>query len=91
MRLQESWHPRAPVRFLAPAANAEVLALCAENDVFVFPTRFEEFPVALLEAMSTGLVPVVSDLPSGVPEVVSEQTGFRIAIGKWKNRWLTRS
>ena len=58
-----------------------MLSLCAEGDVFVFPTRFEGFPVALLEAMSAGLVPVASDLASGIPEVVGEATGFRIPIG----------
>ena len=80
-RLKSEWIPCAPVRFLSPETNAEVLEVCAQNDVFVFPTRFEGFPVALLEAMSAGLVPVVTDLPSGVPEVVSEQTGFRISLG----------
>ena len=69
------------VRYATPPSNEEVLQLCAEGDVFVFPTRFEGFPVALLEAMSTGLVPVASDLPSGIPEVVDETTGFRVATG----------
>lgn len=73
--------PSDRVRFASPATNDEVLALCAEGDVLVFPTRFEGFPVALLEAMSAGLVPVVSDLPSGIPEVVNDDTGFRVAIG----------
>jgi glycosyltransferase involved in cell wall biosynthesis len=79
--LQKEWKPRAPVRFLSPATNAEVLEICSENDIFVFPTRFEGFPVALLEAMSAGLVPVVTDLPSGVPEVVTKQTGYRVPLG----------
>ena len=60
---------------------ARSLALCAEGDVLVFPTRFEGFPLALIEAMSAGLVSVVSDLPSGIPEVVDASTGFRVAIG----------
>lgn len=70
------------VRYRTPKTNEEVLSLCAEGDVFVFPTRFEGFPVALLEAMSAGLVPVVSNLPSGIPEVVNKATGFRIEVGK---------
>lgn len=80
-RLQREWEPIAPVRYFTPESNAGVLDLCAQNDVLVFPTRFEGFPVALLEAMSAGLVPVVSDLPSGVPEVVSADTGFRLPVG----------
>ena len=69
------------VRYASPPSNDEVLALCAECDMLVFPTRFDGFPVALLEAMSAGVVPVVSDLPSGVREVVDVATGFRVAIG----------
>jgi glycosyltransferase involved in cell wall biosynthesis len=76
-RLQEEWPPTVRVRYANPPTNQEVLALCAEGDVFVLPTRFEGFPVALLEAMSAGLVPVVTDLPSGVPEVVVDGAGFR--------------
>lgn len=78
--LQEQWHPRH-VSYHAPETNSEVLNLCAQNDVLVFPTRFEGFPVAMLECMSAGLVPVVTDLPSGVPEVVSPESGFRVAAG----------
>jgi glycosyltransferase involved in cell wall biosynthesis len=80
-RLQKNWNPRAPVRFLLPQSNSQVLEICSQNDVLVFPSRFEGFPVALLEAMSAGLVPVVTDLPSGVPEVVFKHNGYRIPMG----------
>jgi glycosyltransferase involved in cell wall biosynthesis len=80
-RLVEAMPESERVRYRTPKTNEEVLSLCAEGDVFVFPTRFEGFPVALLEAMSAGLVPVASDLASGIPEVVGEATGFRIPIG----------
>ena len=73
--------PSERVHYTSPSSNDEVLALCAECDILVLPTRFEGFPVALLEAMSAGLVPVVSDLPSGIPEVVDVATGFRVVIG----------
>jgi glycosyltransferase involved in cell wall biosynthesis len=52
-----------------------------DQDVFVLPTRQEGFPVALLEAMSAGVVPVVSDIDSGVPEVVDDRTGMRPRAG----------
>lgn len=67
-----SWSESAPhVRWLGNRPNDEVLRLAAEHDVFVLPTRAEGFPVALLEAMASGLVPVVSRLPSGIPELVT--------------------
>ena len=71
--LLDQWGKSPRVRFCSPPTNPEVLALCAQSDVFVLPTRFEGFPVSLLEAMSAGLEPVVSDLPSGIPEVVSTE------------------
>ncbi|MGB8061728.1 MAG: glycosyltransferase family 4 protein [Candidatus Sulfotelmatobacter sp.] len=80
-RLVEAMPESERVRYRTPKTNDEVLSLCAEGDVFVFPTRFEGFPVALLEAMSAGLVPLASDLASGIPEVVGETTGFRITVG----------
>ncbi len=81
--LMERWNTSNPghVSYFAPDTNQEVLALCAQGDIFVLPTRFEGFPVSLLEAMSAGLVPVVSHLPSGIPEVVTTETGFHPAVG----------
>ena len=69
-------------RWTGPLTNAELLALYARQDVFVLPTRFEGFPVALVEAMAAGLPAVVSDIPSGVPEIVEAGVnGERPPIG----------
>ena len=60
----------------------QLIGALADFDVFVLPTRREGFPVALVEAMAAGLVPVVSDITSGVPEVVTHgETGFRPPVG----------
>ncbi len=79
--LQAQWQHPAHVTFCSPTTNAEVLEICTQQDIFVLPTRFEGLPVSLLETMSAGLVPVISDLPSGIPEVVTPRTGYRPAIG----------
>jgi glycosyltransferase involved in cell wall biosynthesis len=81
-RLFEQWSPKAPLKRVVPKTNDEVLALAAEHDVFVLPTRFEGFPVSLLETMACGLVPVVSLLPGGIAEVVEEDvTGYHPPAG----------
>lgn len=79
-RLKREWPADNHLRYVSPPSNAEVLAVARRHDVFVLPTRFEGFPVALLEAMSVGLVPVVTDLPSGIPEAVTPDTGYRVPM-----------
>ena len=49
--------------FLGVHPNADVLAL-------LLPSAFEGLSVGMLKAMSRGAVPVVSDIRSGVPELV---------------------
>jgi len=79
--LQRQWQDQRNVKFLTPATNEEVRALAADCDVFVFPTRFEGFPVALVETMSAGCVPVASDLPGGIRELIEpDVTGFRTPL-----------
>ena len=68
--LRARWSGAPHVRWIAPQTNAAVLELAAEHDVFVLPTRAEGFPVGVVEAMGAGLVCVVSDLASGVREVI---------------------
>ncbi len=70
-QLRERWPASSSVRYLGALSNAETIALLPEHDVFVLPTRTEGLPVALLEAMGCGVVPVVSNIDSGVPDVVT--------------------
>ena len=80
--LKRRWGDQPHVRWLGMLPNRELVNALPEHDVFVLPTRVEGFPVALLEAMGAGLVPVVNDIPSGVPEiVVAGETGFLPAVG----------
>jgi glycosyltransferase involved in cell wall biosynthesis len=57
------------------------MEIMGSQDIFILPTRFEGSPVTILEALSSGLVPVVSDLPGGISETVSEDVGRRVPIG----------
>jgi len=68
--LKRRWAFNSAVCWTGALTNAALIDLYTRQDAFVLPTRFEGFPVALVEAMSAGLVPIVSDIPSGVPEIV---------------------
>lgn len=79
--LQNSLHDVPGVRFLGEVANAEVRGLLRAHDVLVLLSDYEGLPLSLLEAMGEGVVPVVSDLESGLRDVVTEETGIRVKVG----------
>ncbi len=56
--------------FTGAQPHEDGLAILAMGDVFLLPSSFEGLSVGMLEAMALGLVPVVSDLRSGVPDVI---------------------
>lgn len=80
--LRAAWGDAPHVSWNGRTTMAEVKKLYLEHDVLVMPSRAEGLPVALLEGMAHGCVPVVSDLPSGIPELVDNGvSGFRIPVG----------
>jgi glycosyltransferase involved in cell wall biosynthesis len=74
--LRRAW-PHPGICWMGRRDLVSVLDGYTSQDVLVMPSRNEGLPVALLEAGAAGVVPVVSDLRSGVPEVVRQgTTGF---------------
>lgn len=69
------------VRFQNAVPYDKVNDLLLDYDVFVLLSDFEGLPLSLLEAMGCGVVPVVSDLRSGISEVVDQSRGFRVPVG----------
>lgn len=71
---------RDRVRFLGQ--RSDVAELLPAFDVFVLSSRHEGLPLALLEAMASGL-PVVTTEVGGVPEVISHgENGLMVAPGE---------
>jgi glycosyltransferase involved in cell wall biosynthesis len=70
--------PNQTVSFPGKVLYADVPRVLASHDVFLLASDYEGLPLSLLEAMACGVVPVVSDLPSGIREVVDETTGKRV-------------
>ena len=70
--LKLQWINMENVKFYLAKNNDEVLRIAAEHDVLVFPTRFEGSPVAMLEAMSVGCVPIVTALSGGIKETIDD-------------------
>lgn len=70
------------VRYLGTLANEDLLREFERNDVILITSDFEGLPVGLLEAMGRGCVPVVTDIPSGIPELVRDGVnGYRVPVG----------
>lgn len=75
--LVQQWKNEPNVSFHEPASTSEVYRLLQEQDIFVFPTMFEGTPVSILECMSNAVVTVTNDLPGGIRDIVTSQTGYR--------------
>lgn len=59
-------------------------------DIFLMPSRDEGLPIALLEAMGFGLLPIVSNARGGMKEVVLHgRTGFVCDIKNWTEETTT--
>lgn len=70
------------MEYLGALPNEEVYAIYEDSDVVILTSEFEGLPVTLLEAMGRGCIPVVTDIPSGIPEVVKHgESGLLVPVG----------
>jgi glycosyltransferase involved in cell wall biosynthesis len=67
------------IRFSGRLPFAGVQEILLQSQAILLMSDFEGLPVALLEAMAAGVVPVVRLIPSGIPEVVRQgETGLLV-------------
>jgi len=78
--LKGHWQSKDNIVFLQPENTDAVYEALQQQDVFVFPTMFEGTPVSILEAISNALVTIVSDLPGGIREVITDDIGFKVPV-----------
>jgi glycosyltransferase involved in cell wall biosynthesis len=73
----------AQVSFLGWTRHSDVPSLVAAHDVLMFPSRFEGLPIALVEAMAGGCVPVASKIWGVTDEVIEHGVnGFLFPVGE---------
>ena len=78
------WHDR--VRFLSFRSDVE--KVLGASDIFVLPSRFEAMPIALVEAVATGLPSVVTDVGDNA-EIVGD-AGLGLVVPPGDVRALAR-
>ncbi len=68
------------VQVVGPLGLAEVQDLMLRSGAIVLLSDYEGLPIALMEGMACGLVPIVTDMRSGIPELVKDgQNGMVVS------------
>ena len=76
------WVAKNLIEFIGIVPHDQMPQLLQDHDVFIMTSAYEGMPNALLEAMGQGCIPVVTDIDSGIPEVVRDRdSGMLIAVG----------
>jgi glycosyltransferase involved in cell wall biosynthesis len=66
------------LRFHGSQPKTVIAEMMRGSDLFVLPSRFDNLPCAVVEALASGL-PVVSTTVGGIPELVDERSGRLVA------------
>lgn len=71
-------NPNAKV--LPPQSHIDLSELMRENDVLIFPSHTESYPLVLIEALSCGLPVITTNLNQKIAEIVGSK-GILIPVG----------
>jgi glycosyltransferase involved in cell wall biosynthesis len=75
------------IRLLGRMPRDRILDELTGQDVFVLLSDFEGLPLALVEAMARGCVPVVAATGSGIPELLKDGHNGLIVSGRDYDDW----
>lgn len=67
------------IRLLGQKTKAEIIPLLQHSDVFILPSRGENFSVAVLEALACGL-PVIASVTGGIRECINAHNGLLFPV-----------
>ena len=67
--------------FYAPPDYKDVVDLLEKQDLYILPSRLDGLPVAMIEAMSVGCVPLISEFNAGMKKIITEDIGFVLPVG----------
>ena len=66
------------VRFLGGISHNEMPNLLAQSDIYVSTSPYDGTSVSLLEALASGIFPVVTDIPSNREWIADGENGFLV-------------
>jgi glycosyltransferase involved in cell wall biosynthesis len=70
------------ITFLGTLSSSQLREIMAQNHAFVLTSEFEGLPLSMLEAMGQACIPVVTDIRSGIPDLVQNGVnGYRAPVG----------
>lgn len=67
------------IKMIGRKNKQEIISLLYDSDIFILPSRSENFSVAVLEALSAGL-PVVATSCGGIRECINEKNGVLVSV-----------
>ncbi|MEB3250887.1 MAG: glycosyltransferase family 4 protein [Cyanobacteriota bacterium] len=83
--LQQMFHQlgvASQVRWLGTVAPDAMAQIYRSHTVLLLPSAYEGLPLAVLEAMAYGCIPVVSAITSGIPDLVKDSVnGYCVPVG----------
>jgi glycosyltransferase involved in cell wall biosynthesis len=75
------------IALLGRLRRDEVLSEMKRQDIFVLLSDFEGLPLAMIEGMACGCVPVVAQMSSGIPDVITHGYNGLVIGGRDYNDW----
>jgi len=75
------------IRLLGRLPRERILEQLSRTTFFALLSDFEGLPLSLVEAMAVGCVPIVAEMPSGIPELVTSGHDGVIVNGRDYDAW----